>query len=143
MENKSLTEIKVGEIAPTKFGLDLMASSIAEQVADGNLNSLDVAIRMNAMEQLCKLVKEKIQDSVMDELYKHPKQKADVYGATISEMTSVKYDYSHIEEWSILEGIIQNAKEKQKEIEEEEKKWRRGELPVKSATSTFKVQLSK
>ncbi len=56
MENKSLTEIKVGEIAPTKFGLDLMACSISEQVADGNLNSLDVAIRMNAMEQLCKLV---------------------------------------------------------------------------------------
>ncbi len=143
MENKKLTEIKVGEIAPTKFGLDLMASSISEQVADGNLNSLDVAIRMNAMEQLCKLVKEKIQDNVMDELYKRPKQKADVYGASISMMDSVKYDYSHIEEWAALERTIQSAKEKQKEIEEEEKKWRRGELPVKSATSTFKVQLSK
>ncbi len=58
-------------------------------------------------------------------------------------MDSVKYDYSHIEEWAALEQTIQMAKEKQKEIEEEEKKWRRGELPVKSATSTFKVQLSK
>lgn len=142
MENK-LTALKVGEIAPTKQGLEVMSDGIAEQVTEGNINALDVAIRMNAMEQLCKLVKEKIQGSVMDELYKHPKQKADVFGASISEMTSVKYDYSHIDEWAILEGIIQNAKEKQKEIEDEEKKWRRGELPVKSATSTFKVQLSK
>ena len=142
MENK-LTSLKVGEIAPTKQGLETMADGIAEQVNDGNINALDVAIRMNAMEQLCKLVKERIQGSVMDELLKHPKQKADVYGASISEMTSVKYDYSHIEDWATLEGIIQNAKEKQKEIEEEEKKWRRGELPVKSAISTFKVQLSK
>lgn len=142
MENK-LTALKVGEIAPTKQGLEVMADGIAEQVNEGNINPLDVAIRMNAMEQLCKIVKEKIQGSVMDELFKHPKQKADVYGASISEMTSVKYDYSHIHDWSVLEGIIQNAKEKQKEIEEEEKKWRRGELPVKSATSTFKVQLSK
>ena len=39
-------------------------------------------------------------------------------------MTSVKYDYSHIEEWSILERTIQVAKERQKEIEEEEKKWK-------------------
>lgn len=142
MENK-LTALKVGEIAPTKQGLEVMADGIAEQVNDGNINPLDVAIRMNAMEQLCKIVKEKIQGSVMDELFKHPKQKADVYGASISEMTSIKYDYSHIEEWAVLEGIIQNAKEKQKQIEDEEKKWRRGELPVKSATSTFKVQLSK
>ena len=36
MENK-LTSLKVGEIAPTKAGLEDMANGIAEQVLEGNL----------------------------------------------------------------------------------------------------------
>jgi hypothetical protein len=34
-----LDDIRVGEISPTKFGLDLMAEAIAEQVQNGNLNA--------------------------------------------------------------------------------------------------------
>lgn len=142
MENK-LTSLKVGEIAPTKAGLEDMANGIAEQVNEGNLNSLDVAIRMNAMEQLTKLVKEKIGGSVMDELGKYPKGKADVFGASVSFMDSVKYDYSHLDGWQELEDQIKVLKEKQKEIEDYAKTYYKGDLPVKSATSTFKVQLSK
>lgn len=142
MENK-LTSLKVGEIAPTKAGLEDMANGIAEQVLEGNLNSLDVAIRMNAMEQLTKLVKEKIGGSVMDELGKYPKGKAEVFGASVSFMDSVKYDYSHLEGWQELEDQIKVLKEKQKEIEDYAKTYYKGDLPVKSATSTFKVQLSK
>lgn len=142
MENK-LTSLKVGEIAPTKAGLEDMANGIAEQVNEGNLNSLDVAIRMNAMEQLTKLVKEKIGGSVMDELGKYPKGKAEVFGASVSFMDSVKYDYSHLDGWQELEDQIKVLKEKQKEIEDYAKTYYKGDLPVKSATSTFKVQLSK
>lgn len=141
--NQSLDTIKVGDITPTKFGIDLIAEGILEQVREGELNSLEVAIKMNAMEQLTKSVKEKLLNDVLDELGKYPKGKAEINGATVSVMDSIKYDYSHIPEWVQLDEQIAVLKEKQKEIEDNEKKYHRGDLPVKSASSTFKIQLNK
>lgn len=138
-----LDDIKVGEISPTKFGLDLMAEAIAEQVQNGNLNALETAIRLNAMEQLTKMIKEKISKDVMDELYKHPKQKAEINGVQVSEFSSVKYDYSHLPGWSELDQQIAELTEKRKEIEEHEKKYHRGDLPIKSSTVTFKINIPK
>lgn len=138
-----LNDITVGEIMPTKFGLELMADSIAEQVLNGDINSLDVAIKMNAMEQLVKLVKEKISGIVLDELGKYPKGKADINGACVSVMESIKYDFSHLPGWSELDAQITDLKEKQKAIEDHEKTYFKGNLPVKSATTTFKISLSK
>jgi hypothetical protein len=138
-----LDEITVGEIIPTKFGLELMAESIAEQVANGEHDPLNVAIKMNAMEQLVKLVRERISDSVMTELQKYPKQKAEILGASVSVMESIKYDFSHLPGWSELDAQIAELKEKQKAIEDHEKTYFKGNLPVKSATTTFKISLSK
>lgn len=139
----NLDEITVGEVSPTKFGIELMADSIAEQVSEGHVNPLDAAIKLNAMEQFIKLTKEKISDYVMMELYKYPKAKAEINGVTVTEFSSVKYDYSHLPGWSELETQLIELKEKQKEIEEHEKKFHRGDLPVKSASVTFKIQIPK
>jgi hypothetical protein len=98
---------------------------------------------MNSLEHLTKMVKEKIQSDVLDELYKYPKNKAEIHGATVSIMDLVKYDYSNLPGWSELEEQIIALKLKQKEIEDVEKKYYRGDLPIKSSTSTFKIQLSK
>lgn len=136
-----LDDIKVGEISPTKFGLDLMAEAIAEQVQNGNLNALETAIRLNAMEQLTKMIKEKISKDVMDELYKHPKQKAEINGVQVSEFSSVKYDYSHLPGWSELDQQIAELTEKRKAIEDHEKTYHKGDLPIKSSTVTFKIQI--
>ena len=138
-----LDEIKVGEIAPTKFGLDLMAETVAEQVRDGNVNALDAVIRLNAMETFVKMVKEKISTDVLDELYKHPKQKAEINGVSVSEMTSIKYDYSHLPGWSELDQQIAELTEKKKAIEDHEKTFHKGDLPIKSSTVTFKIQIPK
>lgn len=138
-----LDEIKVGEIMPTKFGLDLMAEAIAEQVHGGHIAALDAVIRLSAMETLVKMVKEKISDNVMDELMKHPKQKAEINGVLVSEFSSVKYDYSHLPGWSELDQQIAELTEKRKEIEEHEKKYHRGDLPIKSSTVTFKINIPK
>jgi hypothetical protein len=138
-----LDDIKVGEISPTKFGLDLMAEAIAEQVQNGNLNALETAIRLNAMEQLTKMIKEKISKDVMDELYKHPKQKAEINGVQVSEFSSVKYDYSHLPGWSELDTQIAELTEKRKAIEDHEKTYHKGDLPIKSSTVTFKIQIPK
>ena len=120
-----------------------MADSIAEQVSEGHVNALDAAIKLNAMEQFIKMTKEKISEYVMTELYKYPKAKAEINGVTVTEFSSVKYDYSHLPGWGELEAQLVSLKEKQKEIEENEKKYHRGDLPVKSATTTFKIQIPK
>lgn len=138
-----LDEIRMGEIMPTKFGIDLMAESIAEQVINGEQDPINVAIRMNAMEQLVKSVREKIGNTVISELGKYPKNTAEMMGASVSIMESVKYDFSHLPGWSELDQQIAELKEKQKAIEDHEKKFFKGNLPIKSATTTFKINLSK
>ena len=143
MNSLKVNEIKVGDIAPTKFGIELMADAIQEQVNDGLLDPLELAIKFNSLEQLIKSVKSRINENVLAELMKHPKGKAEVLGAVISNMESTKYDYTDLPGWSELEEQISALKEKQKEIEDKEKTYHKGDLPIKSVTSTFKIQLSK
>lgn len=143
MNSLTVNEIKVGDIAPTKFGIELLADSIQEQINDGTLDPLDVAIKFNSIEQLAKSVKTRITENVLTELIKHPKGKAEVLGATVSEMTTVKYDYSDLPGWLELEEQIKVLKDQQKEIEDKERTYFKGNLPIKSASSTFKIQLSK
>jgi len=143
MNSLKVNEIKVGDIAPTKFGIELMADSIKEQVDEGLLDPLEVAIKFNSLEQLVKSVKSRITENVLAELMKHPKGKAEVLGAVVSNMESVKYDFSDLPGWSELEEQILALRWQQKEIEDKEKEYHKGDLPIKSVTSTFKIQLSK
>lgn len=138
-----IEDIKLADVLPTKFGLELIADTIKEQVNNGEIDPLVVAIKMNAIEQLAKLTKERIMDSVMTELGKYPKGNAEVLGAKVSVMDSIKYDFSHLNGWQELEDQITALKEKQKDIEDHEKTYFKGNLPVKSATSTFKIVLAK
>ena len=143
MSYLKVNEIKVGDIAPTKFGIELMADAIQEQVNEGLLDPLELAIKFNGLEQLVKSVKSRITENVLSELMKHPKGKAEVLGASVSQMDSIKYDFTDLPGWLELEEQIMMLKEKQKEIEDKEKTYYKGDLPVKSVTSTFKIQLSK
>ena len=143
MNSLKVNEIKVGDIAPTKFGIELMADAIKEQVDEGLLDPLEMAIKFNSLEQLVKSVKSRITENVLSELMKHPKGKAEVLGAVVSNMETVKYDYSDLPGWSELEEQIIALRLQQKEIEDVEKEYHKGDLPIKSVTSTFKIQLSK
>ena len=143
MNSLTVNEIKVGDIAPTKFGIELLADSIQEQINDGLLNPLEVAIKFNSIEQLAKSVKTRITENVLAGLDHHPKRKAEVFGAVVSEMVTIKYDYSDLEGWTELEEQIKVLKEQQKELEDKERTYFKGNLPIKSASSTFKIQLSK
>jgi hypothetical protein len=143
MNSLKVNEIKVGDIAPTKFGIELMADSIKEQVDEGLLDPLEVAIKFNSLEQLVKSVKSRITENVLSELMKHPKGKAEVLGAVVSNMESIKYEFSDLPGWSELEEQILALRWQQKEIEDKEKEYHKGDLPIKSVTSTFKIQLSK
>jgi hypothetical protein len=143
MNSLKVNEIKVGDIAPTKFGIELMADAIKEQVDEGLLDPLELAIKFNGLEQLVKSVKTRITENVLSELMKYPKGKAEVLGAVVSNMESVKYDFSDLPGWSEYEEQILSLRLQQKEIEDVEKEYHKGDLPIKSVTSTFKIQLSK
>lgn len=140
---KQLNEIKLEDLKPSKSILEILSNELHQQVLDGNIDPIGIAVKMNAMEQLVKLTKEKIMNQVLDELMKYPKGKAELHGASVSTVDSVKYDFSHIPEWQELENEITSLKEKQKQIEDHEKTYFKGNLPIKSASSTFKVQLPK
>lgn len=143
MNSLALNDIKIADIAPSKFGIELVADSIQEQVNEGLVDPLELAIKFNCLEQLVKSVKTRITDNVLTELTKHPKCKAEILGASVSEMVTIKYDYSDLPGWTELEEQIKVLKEQQKEIEDKERTYHKGDLPIKSASSTFKIQLSK
>jgi len=139
----SSTMVSIIDKPLSKTDIEQIVSNVFDRVSNGTLNTLNLAIVMNSIEYLTKSVKEKIQSEVINELYKYPKNKAEINGATVSSMDLVKYDYSAVDGWQELEDQIIILKQKQKELEENEKKYHRGDLPIKSATSTFKVQLAK
>lgn len=140
MENNTLAILQAN---PTKAAIMEVADQFVQAIENGNMSAIDVAINMTALETLVKELRSRITPSVITDLYSYPKQKADIRGASVSIVDTNRYDFSHIEKWSELESVITTAREAQKEIEEEEKKWRRGELPVKSSSTAFKIQLSK
>lgn len=143
MNSLAVNDLKITDIAPSKLGIELVADSIQEQLNEGLIDALELAIKFNCLEQLTAMVKSRIKDNVLTELTKHPKGKADILGASVSEMVTVKYDYSELPGWMELEEQIKVLKEKQKEIEDKERTYHKGDLPIKSAFSTFKIQLSK
>ena len=143
METRELSEIKIADIAPTKFGIDMMADAIAEETLAGKLDPLSVMVQMAALEQLTKAVREKIAEAAKEQLYKHPKQVAEILGAKVQAVDLPKYDYSHVDGWFELSDTISALTDKRKAIEEDEKKYRRGELPVLSVSQSIKVNLAK
>jgi hypothetical protein len=143
METRELSEIKIADIAPTKFGIDMMADAIAEETLAGKLDPLSVMVQMAALEQLTKAVREKIAEAAKEQLYKHPKQVAEILGAKVQAVDLPKYDYRHVDGWFELSDTISALTEKRKAIEEDEKKYRRGELPVLSVSQSIKVNLAK
>lgn len=148
-EMKYWNDYKISDVVPTKTNISLIAQSIANQVVDGYADvlkaivSLKAILSLKAIEEVAKEAQVLCRESAMDAVASYPKSKADVLGASISPFEVVKYDYSHIPEWQELEEQIIELKARQKEIEDTEKKYRRGELPIKTYSQTIKIQLGK
>lgn len=138
MNTSELLKIEI-----SKTAIESIAANVKEAIESGLYNPLEIALKFKALEEVCKLVKDKSLNNIIDELYKHPKQTAELQGCKISIMDTIKYDYSHILEWAELEKQRESIVTMQKVLEDTEKKWRRAELPVKSSTSTYKIILNK
>lgn len=131
------------EFKPTKTAIELFAESVAEQINNGEVDPVVAHFQCAVVENYVKSVREKISDAVIDGLMKYPKMTAEIEGAKMSAVDVTRFDFSHLPEWAELENVIAAAKERQKQIEDDEKKWRRGELPIKGTTTSIRVLLSK
>lgn len=130
-------------VVPTKYGISLLAETIAEQVKSGEQEPLAVAVRLNAIESLAKQARELIAEDCLAELGRHPKMQAELMGAAVQVVDVPKYDYSAEPGWAELDAQIAELKAKQKAIEDEAKKYHRGDLPVKSCSTSIKINLAK
>lgn len=131
------------KIEISKTAIENIAVTVQEVIESGLYNPLEIALKFKALEEVCKSVKDKAMNNIIDELYKHPKQTAELNGCKISIMDTIKYDYSHIPEWVAAEKLRLHYAQQQYIIEETEKIWRRAELPIKSSSSTYKIILPK
>jgi hypothetical protein len=139
-----MNNLIIWEVAPTKTDIENYATNVANELAEGTMKAEDVAVKMAAIETFAKSLRSKVEDHVIDFLDKCPKGKYDHLGASLSLKDSQTYDYAaYSPEWAELQAQIDVLKEKQKEIEENGKKYERGQIPLKSYKRTYSITLNK
>ena len=147
--------IELSRIMPSKTNVTLLATRIASLVADGKVDAVEAAIRLNAMMNMCKEALVYINSDVIDELDK-AKGKLTKFACKVERAeVGTKYDYSANAEWRAFAQTEQEAAEQRKLIEERLKRIPEGKLqvdestgetlqgPTKTSTTSFKVTLAK
>jgi hypothetical protein len=136
--------LAIWEIAPSKTEIDLMAQNVANELSEGIIKAEDIAVKVAVVEAFAKALRSKSEEHIIDFLDKCPKGKYDYLGASLSLKDSQTYDYAaYSEKWAELQVKIDELKAEQKEIEENGKKFERGQIPLKSYKQTYSITLNK
>jgi len=136
--------LAIWEIAPSKTEIDLMAQNIANELSEGTIKAEDIAVKVAVVEAFAKALRSKSEEHIIDFLDKCPKGKYDYLGAALSLKDSQTYDYgAYSERWAELQLKIDELKAEQKDIEENGKKFKRGQIPLKSYKQTYTITLNK
>lgn len=148
-------EIKLQDLKPTKTDIKIASDIFIQQVDNGEINPIDAALQLKALEEFIKDVREKLNSYAIDELYKHQNCKLSVYDAKIEiAETGVKYDYSGDIVWQRLKQENETTSSALKSREDLLKKIpagsqlvdENGEVatgPTKTSTTSYKVTLAK
>ena len=136
--------LAIWEIAPSKTEIDLMAQNVANELNEGIIKAEDIAVKVAVVEVFAKALRSKSEEYIIDFLDKCPKGKYDYLGASLSLKDSQTYDYgAYSDKWAELQVKIDELKAEQKEIEENGKKFERGQIPLKSYKQTYTITLNK
>lgn len=136
--------LAIWEIAPSKTEIDLMAQNVANELNEGIIKAEDIAVKVAVVEAFAKALRSKSEEHIIDFLDKCPKGKYDYLGASLSLKDSQTYDYgAYSEKWAELQLKIDELKAEQKDIEENGKKFERGQIPLKSYKQTYSITLNK
>jgi hypothetical protein len=139
-----MNTLAIWEVAPSKSEIEILADNVANELSEGTMKAEDVAIKIAVMENFTKTLRTKSEGHIIDFLDKCPKGKYDYLGASLSLKDSQTYDYgAYSARWAELQEQIDVLKAEQKEIEENGKKFERGQIPLKSYKQSFTITLNK
>lgn len=148
-------QIKLQDLKPTKTDIKIASDIFIQQVDNGEINPIDAALQLKALEEFIKDVREKLNSYAIDELYKHQNGKVNIYDAKIEiAETGVKYDYSTDLVWEKLKQENEATASALKSREDLLKKIpagsqlvdENGEVatgPTKTSTTSYKITLAK
>ncbi len=134
----------IWEVAPSKSEIETLAQNVANELIEGTIKAEDIAVKISVIETFAKVLRAKSEEHIIDFLDKCPKGKYDHLGASLSLKDSQTYDYAaYSEKWAELQSKIDILKAEQKDIEEEGKKFERGQIPLKSYKQSYVITLNK
>lgn len=148
-------QITLQDLKPTKTDIRIASDIFIQQVDNGEVNPIDAALKLKALEEFIKDAREKLNSYAINELYKHQNGKVNIYDAKIEiAETGVKYDYSTDLVWQKLKQENELTSSALKEREDLLKKIpagsqlvdENGEVatgPTKTSTTSYKITLAK
>lgn len=146
-------------IAPTKSNADLMAQSIVQAVEEGNINPVELGVKIRWLQDILERTYSGITGAIRTEAEKYGKEGIRSLGGARIDLseTSTKYDYSHDPVWASLQEKLEPIKAEIKERETMLKTLKKpfeqvdpetGEVivvspPLKTSVSGVKISLGK
>lgn len=140
----------------TKTEISKIANDFVNKINEGHDKPLDIAIQLNYLEGLVKETKEKLKETINEELAKYSEKEITVLGAKIVKCAvKTEYDYSNNAEWVKLNEAAEKAIAARKALEEQLKKIPEGKslvneetgeitaAPIKLQTEGYKITLAK
>lgn len=113
-----LSEAPAGVFQPTKTTALEVARKVVEKVEDGDVDALDMLIKVQWLQAMLDEVKKGIRESALNEAEKYGSQPFDLYGANVQvKEMGTKYDYSGNETWDNLQSRIDCLRTEQKAVE--------------------------
>lgn len=142
----------------TKDVISAYAKELIDSIYDGNVNALDIAVKVKFMEDVISSIKEKLRESVVDECSKWQKGDDIVHynGEFTIKEAGTKYDYSNCNDEELNSYVAEI--DRLTELRKEREKFLRtikqsittinestGEVitlfaPIKTSTTTYSIK---
>lgn len=103
----------------SKAYLQSIAEDISNSVFNGNEYALPTYIKAKGLEEIAKAIQESIKELAIDDAHDYRKDEKVLGCEFLVKNTPTTYDFSHNDEWKILNDEITKLKAQQKEIEKQ------------------------
>lgn len=110
-------ELSIGITLPTKDNIYNAAMNIVEQCQNGEINPLELAVKLTALEKICETIRENITENVLAELDKEQGKSTSLGAKVQRKEVGTKYDYSDTPIISQLQSEEKKLADRRKAIE--------------------------
>lgn len=109
--------ISVSQLLPTKENIGTVASTLIDLCRAGEINPVELAVKLSALEKVCALAREGINEQVLTELGKENGKTVKLGAKVERREVGVKWDYTRSTAWVKNKEEQEKANLKVKEIE--------------------------